>query len=431
MGEPDLSGYDDCEDTFREIDTDSAEHLQQTAYHAVATRRGTDLESEDLQGRWLDITQFLQGKGSIVGRIRGAVATAAKDLEEVDPRIQRAVYTVAEEAAGVVRWTAEITTKATTALVAAIASPFPQDEVVTPPPVLPDPGPVPPGMQTLAQRALSTAHVIGWLAGPNSGRILWTVGKTCDTAIEWLYEGIKQRFPDYAAEDALPWIGRDRRVIRGVAESTDSYRERLKDWLNAIRVWGTPWAVLMNIQAYFTGVDATLPVCRIVEHRPIGTKASTRAVWTTLAADGTLSHHVQEPSNWDWDSADPLRPTRLADRDPRFWVIIYQDSASGLFALDQSSPIQVYDFADATSYGDPDEGLDLARFAEDWKSAGSWCAGVIIAYDATLFDPTGSGAGYPDGTWHEYANPSTQDVNRAMPARYLEIKNSTATSVGA
>lgn len=433
MGEPDLAGYDDAEDTFREIDTDSDEHLRQTAYHAAATRRGTDQETEELKGAWIDLTQFLQGRGSIVGRIRGALGSAAQNLMELDPRIERAVYTVAEEANGAVQWTADITSKATTALVSVLASPFPQDVPVVPPPVLPDPGPVPPGMRSLAQFALDTSHVIGWLTGPNSGRVLWSIGKTCDAAIEWLYQGIQQRFPDFASPDALPWLGRDRLMLRGVAETEASFRRRLKNWLVAIRVWGTPLAVLMNIQAYFaTNATPTNtgPLCRIVQHHP-HPSGTPLALWATLSNDGELTFHTASPGNWDWDFEDPLRPASLDTTDPRFWVIIYQDPDSGLFALDQSSPIQVYDFAEDTSFGNPDKGVDLAGFAEFWKSGHAWCAGVIIAYSEALFEPEGSGSGYPDGTWHLYGDPDNDYApNRAQPARYLEMRNHNGPIVG-
>ena len=56
-----------------------------------------------------------------------------------------------------------------------------------------------------------------------------------------------------------------------------------------------------------------------------------------MSNDGELTHHAQSPSNWDWDSQDPLRPTVLAERDTRYWVIIYTDEL-GLPAQFDATP---------------------------------------------------------------------------------------------
>lgn len=73
-----------------------------------------------------------------------------------------------------------------------------------------------------------------------------------------------------------------------------------------------------------------------------------------------------------------------------------------------------------------ENGYDLSTLGNEWKSAGSWCAGIIIAHDGGLFDPEQSGANFPDGTWHQYGDQgASHGVNRAQPALYLEMHNHT------
>lgn len=56
-----------------------------------------------------------------------------------------------------------------------------------------------------------------------------------------------------------------------------------------------------------------------------------------------------------------------------------------------------------------DQYRDLEQIARKWRAMGTWIAGVFV-YLGT-FDPTGSGADYPDGRWFDPLN-DTLDGNR-------------------
>lgn len=417
----DLAGYDDSDAGFGEIDTTTVEHLRQTVYRATATQRGSDTESVETQGRWAHLLSYLQTRtGSSL--IKGAVAAISRNLTEADERIQRADVKAFIDGT-VVRWTATVSTLLGQVTTEGEFSPLPPQPEPTPVPGPPIPV-AEEGVRTFRQFITSSAWVPQWLLGQNRGRVLWSTGLTIDAMIEWLFMGIQQRFPDYCLPEALPWLCRDRGIQRGLVETNRSLRRRLREWLDAHRVRGTPYAILTQVQAYFAATQAPTdrgPICRIVEHHPHPSGASI-ALWTTISNDGELTFVRTSPSNWDWDSADPMRPASLDNRDPRFWIIIYQDPyAEGPFQMVETYPgeISLDDFVVTEN-----NGIDLAQLGEFWKSAGSWCAGVIISHSESLFDPEGSGADYPDGTWHQYGD-QTADYgpNRAQPALYLEMDN--------
>lgn len=256
---------------------------------------------------------------------------------------------------------------------------------------------------------LDTKWVPHWLTGPNRGRFMWAVGTALDVVVQQAQDGVLQRFPLFCTEEALTWIGRDRGIRRGFAESSESYRARLVRWRSIRRRAGTAWGVLENVQSYFL---PQVPVVRLV------TGGTTAAQWWTLGSDGSFSFVRRTPSNWDWDSADPN--TATIDTQRPFHIIIYQDP---------SDPLSLFPPLGTTASQDPTRtrgtsGLalaagDLLRLATERKQGGTWCRGVIIAHDLSLFSPTGSGANYPNGTWYRYSDPATYLPVRARDARYF------------
>lgn len=281
-----------------------------------------------------------------------------------------------------------------------------------------------PRVTTFRQHILSRDWVPWWLTGPNRGRINWAIGLTLDVGLEWLFTGIQERYPSFCSEEALFWLGRDRGIERGVLESSASFRDRLLRFRDIWRQAGTAWAVLYNVQSYFL---PQRPRCRMFSHSP----HLNRSTCWTLEPDGTLSRHVQSPSVWDWDSANPQRPARLDERDTRFWVVVYQDPlASGnLYYDDQTTDGSVEPTWTWATTGDHRIAQDFKRFARKWKMAGSMCSGIIVVAPSptvigweTVFAPDGSGVGgYPDGTWHQYSDPSNNNApNRNQLAQYFE-----------
>jgi hypothetical protein len=408
MGEPDLLGFDDCGPDFAEEDSDTLEHVQHRAYWAINTGRGQDWEQPD---RWLAIEAFIESTATAI--LQAHAQSVGTDLAEVDPQIESAEYRVAP--GEVTTWTAEIKTARGTTFAKGTLQPLPQDTATSEDdggPAYQDP--VPAGGKTIRQGALlgdKTAWFPHWLTGPNSGRIVYTIGLLLDMSTEWLMQGIQQRFPLLCDEGALPYLGRDLGILRGVRESVDAYRKRLTLWAPTHRRAGTPFAIAEQIQAYFAPQS---PTVYVVQHDPGADGKPTRATWSIRYPDGVETTIVEQPSNWDVDSDDPARPASLDTRDPRLWVIVEQPAGGvggiqGLFAARTSVQAAVRDpdgMNGATRPGGArapaDQYRDLAGIAQQWRAMGTWIAGVLVYFGA--YSPTATDATHPDGRWHDPLN---------------------------
>jgi len=416
-----LTGYTDATPTLTKIDTLSAEHIRQTIYRAVRTRRGTDREYPD---RWTDIGDLV-GAVENADALRAALAGVAFDLLETDERISDLRFTVSIPSKGMLAWRATAQTSAGVVVIEGDGATLPQDE--------PDPPALTPIVLTrpnirtvlLGGRVLP-AH----MSKIELGRLVYAVGLVCDAYVDWVVRAMQQRFPLICEPDALLWHGRDRQIFRGQVQSEASFRAQLVRWLQLHKRRGHPWALLTAIQTYFSTDPSAAsqgPLVRCVEHHPHPSGTS-RAIWCSLDPLGVFSSHEQSPSNWDWDSNDPLRPASVATKDTRFWVLVYQAAGTtppALFAEQgDSSPAlpSSSTIAQGSSLSTKRHVQDIATLGRFWRGAGAWFAGLILVYDPAAFAPTGTGVLFPDGDWYRNWNPDTLDYQRDQRAAYCSIR---------
>lgn len=64
-------------------------------------------------------------------------------------------------------------------------------------------------------------------------------------------EAIDSRFPRAVRPDALPYLGRDRKIVRGLDEPDSSYAARLLRWREDHKRRGNPTAMLRQLEAYY------------------------------------------------------------------------------------------------------------------------------------------------------------------------------------
>jgi hypothetical protein len=55
-------------------------------------------------------------------------------------------------------------------------------------------------------------------------------------------------------------------------------------------------------------------------------------------------------------------------------------------------------------YIESTEITEMVTMLNTFKASNSRLQGLFLVHDDTAFDPTGSGVGYPDGTWDLWAN---------------------------
>ncbi len=238
-----------------------------------------------------------------------------------------------------------------------------------------------------------------WLQGTNGYKFTYSaIGIVLDALAEYLRIGVLQRFPGKAQSSALPFIGSDRQILRGFRESDDAYVPRLRHAFQTWKFAGNAQTLMSELAAYFS---PTPPVIRYVVNGVYKSSGIKFADWWTLQ-DGTFTHTRTiegfTANNWNWDNDFDQR---------RFWIIIYRNEGFTPWFWGDG-----HYWDGGQSWGYEEEftenfAVDARNFIQQWKAAGSHCwqlGGIIVTGDMTLFDPSGSGAGYPDGTWDVYAN---------------------------
>lgn len=228
-----------------------------------------------------------------------------------------------------------------------------------------------------------------WLLGRVGERLGFVFGIALDAFQVATEEGVKARFPLVAPPDALPFIGRDRKIDRGPTESNASYADRLSKSFEAWRNAGGPYTLLDQLQSFF------LP------RRPVISVVNVHSTWHTIDGAGVITRRRTSPANWNWDG---VSVGSYAHRWARCWIVI---DATGIW-----TPSQHY--GDGSHYGDGhtygsnatiSEVLALRRIAKRWKPAHAKVVNMIAKFDPTLFLPTNApGYPMPDGDWNDYAN---------------------------
>lgn len=228
---------------------------------------------------------------------------------------------------------------------------------------------VPPWLSNRPATPLGPARQTGY-------KLLYAQALMLDVMMDVAVQGLKARYPGLCQPDALPLIGQDRRIIRGLTEPDDMYAARLRAWLDSWRLAGNSYNMLAQLAPLFA--PARVPVMRIVTNS---------GVWLTLNGDGTITRQVL--GNWNWDGVTD-------DRWARVWVIIY--SGDG-YPWSANTPWGVGKWGDGRTWGTTathDMVATIRAVVGLWKAEHSLYPTTIIPLDNTTFDPA---APEPDGTW--------------------------------
>jgi hypothetical protein len=246
-------------------------------------------------------------------------------------------------------------------------------------------------MGAIAQKAYELAP--SWLKKPWGQRLVYALTLPLDVITEWIYQGVRARFPLVGTPTAYAALGRDRGIVRGPSESDEHFAERLMRWLDDWHTAGGPHALLNQIAGF---LGATPPKLSLVWHNP----ATDTATWVVRGTDGVISTHRESPTNFDWDSETNVDSS---NQWARFFIVIHSDAGN---PWDPAA-----DWGGGTAWkggqlwgftGTPLEIAGLRQILDDWRPAHAICPWVIVAFDAASFNPTGSGAGYPDGWWGKW-----------------------------
>ncbi len=243
-----------------------------------------------------------------------------------------------------------------------------------------------------------------WTQDQWGTRYKYMFGVVLDAITDALRDGVEAGFPGVGTPEALPYSGADRKIVRGFSESDDSYAARQsrawKDWKHA----GSAQSVEGQLEAYVTPATPKIRIVWSTVDVALGT-GQLITTWVTLNPDGTLEFLPVQPGNWNWDGLHNPQWSR-------FWVIVYP----GVFTAGRKWG-DGWKWGDGTRWGvagaTSEQIRTMRRIIQTWKRAASQCGatlsagGLIAAFSSGIFDPTGSGAGYPDGTWATPGNRNT------------------------
>jgi hypothetical protein len=227
-----------------------------------------------------------------------------------------------------------------------------------------------------------------WLQRTNGYRLLFALGTVWDVLADDMLLAVKARYPGLLDPvHTLPYLGRDRKLRRGINETSDSYALRLKDHLDVNRRRGLALLMLQQIKILLAPLafDAWL-----VHNR--GTDATPNETGIAFKLD-TADEFTNYETPWYWDDSGDLT---------RFWIVLSIDDAD----LD----LDGY-WGDAGDWGDGgywgvegDAGnwlINVQTIVADFTPAHMRCESII-----TL--PSSEAAGFwaapPDGDWDQWGN---------------------------
>jgi hypothetical protein len=233
---------------------------------------------------------------------------------------------------------------------------------------------------------------------------LWAHALVVDVETELTLQGINDWAPGSpgASVTALPFIGQSRGILRGEAETSAHYAQRLIDWRSSTREMGRSERLALEIQEYL----GNAPMVRVIE-RLYSSSGAPQAQYVTAIA-GVITPTLPVIANWNWDAssgwtddsttyAGSLTRTFWSD----LWIVIYPcewpvtgTQLTDLVPVWGSTTVGL-------GHAVPTVARDaILRICEQWKGAHCFIRAILWSYDATLFDPASpSASGDPDGTW--------------------------------
>lgn len=219
-------------------------------------------------------------------------------------------------------------------------------------------------------------------------RVLWVITAIFDAAIDAAISGVDAAKPGYGTPTALPYIGRQRLLIRGQDETDAEYGDWLARWLDTHRLGGKAEGIALTL-AHFARTHPKIKVVNRAGHM------------VTRDVDGTLTF---ENVAWDWDSkSHPIRSDVDAPYWSDEWIIVYDPpwDITGPTLPDIGATLE-----DAAAFGighltPPVDTAAVIGQLSQFKGAHSHPRSIIWCYDASLFDPS-TPATMPDGYWGKY-----------------------------
>lgn len=246
----------------------------------------------------------------------------------------------------------------------------------------------------------------------SDSRVLYSIMMMVDLLTSRLRLGVAARMPRPGTPaDALKYINSYLDTIQGPNEPSNIYKARLRVAVDDKRFAGNPWGLLSRVRGYCYPYAVR---CAIV---------NTHGDWYVLNRDGTRSTYTGTAWNWD----NKIVTARLQNVKPvpwsKFWVIVWPTTGAP-----QQPWQKANNWGSGDIWGQPtnrtwgstatsDDVSAIRRTVARWRSPGTRCVNIIVAFNDTDFDPTNASTFPTDGTWGGYAKFDPSTPGRMVPAR--------------
>jgi hypothetical protein len=201
----------------------------------------------------------------------------------------------------------------------------------------------------------------------------------------------------------LPYHAKDRMMPRFSTVDESVWRTMLSKFRQIHATAGHPWCLLRLLRIFLRRFGR--PMLRYVSTAGDGSFSQ----WHTLApGDGTNDYfelgrtdpefttHTEDPANWLWDAQ------ASTGHWSRFWILIYTSDMTGVNTTTDWDDTGEWDggvdFWDG--YIESDEIAEMVTMLNTFKASNSQLQGLFLVHDDSIFDPSGSGAGFPGGNWN-------------------------------
>jgi hypothetical protein len=134
-----------------------------------------------------------------------------------------------------------------------------------------------------------------WLRRVVGGAVMESLGVPVETLVDRTVESLRKRFPNALSPEALGYLGRERRILRGPNEPAATYAARLLTWWDSHLTRGGPYALLTQMHAYFADAENPTIDCvsnNGVRHTVDSSGTITRGSYAGFTGDG------EAPTKW-------------------------------------------------------------------------------------------------------------------------------------
>lgn len=250
----------------------------------------------------------------------------------------------------------------------------------------------------------------------NGYKFLFSMMLMLDGFVEETIEGIFAGWPGVGTNTADSLIGQTRQIIRGLNEADAAYETRLREWLDAWILAGSPWGLLINVLAYLNNSALAAETVDDSGNYDLYIAGTPADPFHAPAHTGAISG-----PGWNWDGAS-LPFYHQIPMWWRLWLVIY---ANGVFTgpATYGSGLKWGDGSRWGITGLTTETLQtLTALLRQWKAAHVSIPWVIIAFDSTYFLPSAPPTKLPDGTWGRWGKVATVGgIRTYVPARQTTV----------